>query len=121
MSSELVSFFGLSFLLGVRHAFDADHVAAVSTMVAEGGGVRAAARTGFLWGLGHTAMLLLAGLATLLFSLHMPGWLSYGLEACVGVMLVALGVGTLIGSSRHDTDAVAVPSQPLGGAVRPAV
>lgn len=100
MNLSLWSFAGLGLLLGVRHAFDADHLVAIATMVAEKGGWGRAARVGLLWGLGHTLTLLAAGLVAYLFSLRIPERWSHGFEAGVGVMLVILGVNAVIGGLR---------------------
>jgi hypothetical protein len=55
----------LGLVLGMRHALDADHVAAVSTIVSEQRGLRGSALVGGFWGLGHALALLLAGGALL--------------------------------------------------------
>ena len=59
-------------LLGLRHASDPDHLAAVTTLIASGKerATRAAARMGFVWGLGHATSLFLFGLP----SSVLPGW-----------------------------------------------
>ena len=85
----------LGFLLGLRHALDADHVAAVSTMVAEERGIRHSSLIGLFWGMGHTATLFLVGIPVLLFHWVTPEWFSVLAEAGVGVMLLYLG-GSLL-------------------------
>lgn len=92
-------------MLGLEHALDADHVVAVSTIVAEGGGIRRGAGVGALWGAGHTAALLAAGLPLLLFRVALPASLGLSLEAGVGVMLIALGLHTLAGWRRRQPHA----------------
>jgi ABC-type nickel/cobalt efflux system permease component RcnA len=100
----------LGILLGVRHAFEPDHLTAVSTLVGEERGVRRAATLGALWGLGHTAALL--AVAAVLASLHarLPDRLSDLFELAVAFMLFGLGAravrrairdGRAGGSSRH--------------------
>lgn len=82
---------GLGFLLGMRHATDADHVVAVSAVVTRERSLRAAAPIGLLWGVGHTFTILLVGGAIVLFGLVIPPRLGLGLEFCVALMLIALG------------------------------
>jgi hypothetical protein len=90
----------LGLLVGLRHALEADHVAAVSTMVATSKGrLRRAPILGALWGLGHTATLFAAGLIVLLLAVNIPASVSGRLEFGVGVMLLFLAVTTLTGFS----------------------
>jgi hypothetical protein len=81
---------------------EADHIAAVSTIVAAGERqkrLRRAPLLGALWGLGHTASLFAAGLVVLLLAVSIPEKVSGTLEFGVGMMLVFLGVTTLTGFS----------------------
>lgn len=90
------------FVLGVRHATDADHVAAVSTIA---GGVRSARRAalvGAAWGAGHSASVLVVGGALVLFRLPMPVQVALALEFLVAIMLVALGARALLVRRRVD-------------------
>lgn len=85
----------LGFLLGLRHALDADHVAAVATLAT---GSRSLARTiaqGAAWGMGHTLTLMLFGGAVLVAGAVVPEEAARWLELAVGVMLVVLGADTL--------------------------
>jgi len=82
----------LGFLFGLRHALDADHLAAVASLATRNPGLRRAAARGAAWGLGHTVTLLLVGGCGLLLGARIPpGW-ARAAEAAVGVMLVALGI-----------------------------
>jgi len=90
----------VGFLLGMLHATDADHVIAVSTIVAREQKVKSAAAIGVLWGLGHTLTVFLVGGAIILFSLVIPPRLGLAMEFCVALMLILLGVLTLSGVSR---------------------
>ena len=85
--------FGL--LLGMRHALEADHVAAVATLVSRGQSGADALRHGAAWGLGHTITLLLFGSAVLWMDGVVPAELARWLELLVGVMLVGLGLDVL--------------------------
>jgi hypothetical protein len=96
---SLVSAALLGLGLGVKHAFEADHVAAVCTLVARRGTVARAARAGALWGLGHGAVIIVAGTALVLTGARVPGPLAVALDAAVAVMLVGLGVSALRRSS----------------------
>lgn len=85
----------LGFLLGLKHATEADHLAAVSTIVSERKNVFSSAIIGGLWGLGHTISLLAAGIFVLLLDFHISERMEQALEFCVGVMLVFLGANVL--------------------------
>lgn len=81
--------FGL--LIGMQHALEADHVAAVSSMVAREKTLRGVLRHGAFWGVGHALTLMLFAGAVVGFGLALSDRLAYGLEAVVGVMLIGLG------------------------------
>ncbi len=83
-------FFG--FLLGVRHALDADHIVAVTTIVSRSNSLLRSALVGLSWGIGHTLTLFIAGFVVLVFKLTIPDKLSLSMEFVVGVLLVLLGV-----------------------------
>jgi hypothetical protein len=85
----------LGLLIGARHALEADHLAAVSTLVARERDPRLAARLGALWGLGHT-LALVAVSGTLVVSGRMlsAAW-ETRLEGVVGIMLIALGAWSI--------------------------
>jgi ABC-type nickel/cobalt efflux system permease component RcnA len=85
----------LGFLLGLKHATEADHLAAVSTIVTERKSLTGSAWVGGLWGLGHTISLLLAGIFVLLLDFQISEQTENWLEFCVGVMLVFLGGNVL--------------------------
>ena len=82
----------LGFVLGLRHALDADHLAALSTVLAERPTVQASTAIGFFWGLGHTLMLLCVGTLLMALNLTIPESMANMFEFAVGVMLVALGL-----------------------------
>lgn len=88
------------FVVGLRHATDADHVAAVSAIVARERTVRGAAFVGAAWGLGHTITLLLLGGAIVVFGLVVPRNVGLALELCVGVMLLLLGTWNFVSRKR---------------------
>ena len=86
---------GLGFVLGLRHALDVDHLAAVSTLVNQRRGLWSSSLIGALWGLGHTAALLAAGVAVIALHAKIPPGLELMLELGVAAMLVGLGLNVL--------------------------
>lgn len=88
---------GLS--LGLRHALDADHLAAVSAIVSERKNWFSSLLIGGLWGVGHTASLLLAGVAVILMRFDI-GKYEKPLEFCVALMLIGLGANVLYKLAR---------------------
>ena len=80
------------FLLGLRHALDPDHLAAVASISATTRGARTRVLQGAVWGLGHTVTLMIFGGVAILVGGLVPETLSTWLETAVGVMLVLLGI-----------------------------
>lgn len=93
---QFMTMLGLGFLLGMRHALDADHVAAVSTMLAQRPDLRRSGFIGLCWGCGHTAVLLVVGLAVLALKITIPDAVAQAFESVVGVMLVTLGLALAV-------------------------
>ena len=81
----------LGFLIGLRHALEADHLAAVATLVSRSPEAREAWPLGALWGLGHTATLFIVGGVVMALSSAIPEDISRYIEMAVGVMLIILG------------------------------
>ncbi|CAI4031515.1 Nickel/cobalt efflux system [Nitrospira tepida] len=88
---HFLTMLGLGFVLGFRHALDADHVAAVSTMLARSSSVWRSGLVGLSWGVGHTVMLLAAGTVMMAFQVAIPEPVAQALEGVVGLMLIILG------------------------------
>src|SRR5687767_10322845 len=86
---------GLGFLLGMQHALEADHVAAVSSIAARRTGVRDIVKHGLTWGLGHTFTLFVFAGAAILLGHAIPENVAKPLEAAVGIMLIGLGMHVL--------------------------
>lgn len=86
---------GFGFLLGLKHATEADHLAAVGTIVSERKSLWSSALIGGLWGLGHTISLLIAGIFVLLLNFEISEQTERILEFCVGIMLLFLGLNVL--------------------------
>ena len=85
----------LGFLLGMQHALEADHIAAVSSIAARRSEVFDIVKHGLTWGLGHTLTLFAFAGAAILLGHAIPETLTQPLETAVGVMLVALGAHVL--------------------------
>jgi hypothetical protein len=77
--------------LGLLHAFDIDHVVAVSNLTGRSDNRWAAARMGGMWGLGHTAILLLVGAGVTLLGIEIPASVQEWSEVFVGCVLIGLG------------------------------
>jgi hypothetical protein len=80
------------FLQGLRHAFEPDHVVAVSTLIGEQRTMRARVAYAASWGLGHGAMLVLVGAVLMILRSELPARLDATFELAVSLMLVALGL-----------------------------
>jgi hypothetical protein len=93
--TSLLSILTFGFLLGMRHATDADHVIAVSTIVSRQRNLRAAAWTGVMWGLGHSATILLVGGAIVFLDLRVSPRFTLVAEFLAATMLVAIGAFNL--------------------------
>ena len=95
MESSLYAAFLLGLVLGVKHALDADHLIAVSTIVSEYQSLKWASLIGAFWGLGHTVTLFIVGLLVIGLRLTIPPRVALALEFLVAVMLVILGAAIL--------------------------
>jgi high-affinity nickel permease len=111
--ATLVVVLGIALVLGLRHASDPDHVAAVTTLVANGrGGAR---RLGLTWGLGHATSLLLLGVPIVLWKAYLPARAEEGAEVTIGFVIVALALWLLLRWKRgafahaHDHTHLRVP------------
>ncbi len=81
--------------IGIKHAFDADHLAAVSTIVCERKNLLSSLLIGGVWGIGHTASLMLAGVGVILLNISIERYEKI-LEFFVALMLIGLGANVLI-------------------------
>jgi ABC-type nickel/cobalt efflux system permease component RcnA len=89
----------VSLLLGLRHASDPDHLAAVTTMIAserERDQARKAGAMGLLWGLGHGTALVFLGLPLVLLNQYLPEAVGKIAEVAIGCIIVLLAVRLLI-------------------------
>jgi len=87
----LVLAFVASLLLGMRHATDADHIVAVTTIVNSERSARRSSRIGVMWGLGHTLTIFVVGGAIVLFKLAFTPRIGLSMEFSVALMLMVLG------------------------------
>ncbi len=93
MTTMSLLFLGL--LLGLRHALEADHLAAVASLATRSRSLRSTVLQGVAWGFGHTLTLLAVGGLCLLLRATIPDRLAGALEGAVGVMLLLLGADVL--------------------------
>jgi high-affinity nickel-transport protein len=103
----------LGLLLGMRHATDADHVIAVATIVSRQRSRWGATLIGSLWGLGHTATILVVGGVIILFDVVIPPRVGLAMEFAVALTLIALGVAGL--TWRASAVAPSAAGASLGG------
>jgi len=104
----LLSLIAVGFLLGVRHATDADHVVAIATIVSRERSLRGAAAIGALWGVGHSVTVAIVGCLIILFGVVIPPHIGLAMEFAVAVMLVLLGFFTLSAVARQAREALAL-------------
>ncbi len=95
MQAEMFTIVGLGFILGLKHAFDADHLIAVSTIVSERKKLLSSSLVGALWGIGHTISLLLVGCLVIAFQFNIPEQIAAIMELAVAGMLIILGLQVL--------------------------
>lgn len=94
----LVLVIAVAILLGLRHATDPDHLAAVTTLIASGREAtsRRAAALGLAWGAGHAVSLFAFGLPIVLFDTYLPERAQQAAETVIGVVIVSLAVWLLV-------------------------
>jgi ABC-type nickel/cobalt efflux system permease component RcnA len=112
--TQLIAIAGLGFLLGMRHATDADHVIAVSTILTRSRRFIDSTVVGAIWGLGHTITVLVVGLLIIGFNVVIPPPVGLAMEFAVAVMLILLGLLNLTGTMRRITERLTPPA-PLHG------
>lgn len=82
---------GLGFLLGLKHAIEADHVVAVTTIVSEQRSLWRSSLVGVFWGIGHTISLFVAGVFVIFLQVTIPPNVAFVLEFMVALMIIFLG------------------------------
>ena len=95
MDTSSIITLALGFALGLRHATDADHIVAVSTLVSGAGSARHGAKIGAFWGAGHLLTVFLIGSVLVMLRLKIPPRVEWALELMVALVLIGLGVSTI--------------------------
>lgn len=91
----MIYMLAVGFLIGIRHAFDADHLAAVATLLVRTPSRRRSLQIGAAWGAGHALMLLTASLAVLFYGQSQHERFAPYFEMLVGVLLIVLGIDVI--------------------------
>lgn len=115
MDPGLLPTLGLGFLFGLQHATDPDHVVAVATIVSRTRRFHAGALIGAFWGVGHTAIMMVMGMAIIVFNVTVTPSVGLSLELCVAVMLLVLGIFRIVRFIQDRDDEESTPvSAPAG-------
>ena len=96
MKGMFFSVLGLGFVLGLKHALDPDHMAAVSTIVSESKSMKRSSLIGTFWGLGHTLSLLCAGIVVIALKVQISERIASWMEFGVALMLILLGIRAVL-------------------------
>jgi cytochrome c biogenesis protein CcdA len=89
-------------VVGFMHAFEADHLLAVSSMVTRRNSALMAAKDGVFWGLGHSSTILIIGILMILAQVSVAEHIFHIFEAGVGLMLIVLGLQRLRDAWRQN-------------------
>ena len=103
-SMSAMAVLGLGLVFGLKHATEVDHVVAVSTIVSEHRNIFRAALVGGLWGVGHTASLVVVGIVVLALRIAIPEKVANWLEFGVALMIIGLGASALARALRRRAD-----------------
>ena len=95
MTPSALAISGVALLLGFRHAFEPDHLAAVTTLASRQGRLIDACRLGLVWALGHTVSIAVVALVMIALGVHLPAKLFPLADVLVGLLLVALGAAVI--------------------------
>jgi ABC-type nickel/cobalt efflux system permease component RcnA len=95
---------GLGLVFGLKHATEADHIAAVSAIVSEHRSLLRSVTVGALWGVGHTISLIAVGVIVLALRVAVPESVADWLEFCVALMITVLGLSALLRALRRRRD-----------------
>ena len=108
--TQLLALAGFGFLLGMRHATDADHVIAVTTILNRGRRFWDTTLIGALWGLGHTITVVVVGVLIIGFNVVIAPPVGLAMEFVVALMLIGLGILNLTGGLRSLTERFTPPA-----------
>ena len=100
MTASILALSGIGLLLGFRHAFEPDHLAAVSTLATRQASLFEACRLGLAWAIGHTASVGLIVLVIMVGGLHLPERLWPAADMLVALLLIGLGGSVLLRYAR---------------------
>jgi len=100
MSSSIAGVL-IGLVVGLRHAFEPDHLTAVATLATETRGGRWGAALGALWGLGHTVSLIVVGVVLIALGEALPDRLAASFELAVSFVLIGLGVRAIVRATRE--------------------
>lgn len=95
---------GVGLVFGLKHATEADHIVAISTIVSQHQRLWRSALVGAWWGIGHTASLVAVGLIVLILRVTIPDGVAAWLEFAVALMIIALGFNAVIRALRSRRD-----------------
>lgn len=98
---QIISLLGLGFLLGLEHALDSDHIAAISTISSKTNSTKKAIISGLYWGIGHTGILIFTGILVLSSHFIIPAKIAKIFETIVGLMLIFLGFKNILGYKKN--------------------
>lgn len=93
---------GSCLVLGLRHGFDYDHLAAISDITAVQRSWKQGLRLGMTYALGHACMVAALGIAVLELHMGLPEGLDHWTERLIGLTLIVLGIGVVAGILRKD-------------------
>ncbi|GAH53015.1 unnamed protein product, partial [marine sediment metagenome] len=96
MITDTIIMLGLGFLLGVEHAFEPDHIVAISSLISKEKNLKKTTILGAIWGVGHTTTLFLAGIIILTLKITIPETIALSLEFLVGLVIIFLGFYVII-------------------------
>jgi len=82
----------LTVYAGFTHAFETDHLLAVSNIVTNRNQLKLAVKDGIFWGLGHTSTIILIGVLMIVMKKNIPTNIFHYFEAAVGAMLITLAL-----------------------------
>ncbi|HEX7195687.1 MAG TPA: high-affinity nickel-transport family protein [Candidatus Limnocylindria bacterium] len=108
--TQILALAGFGFLLGMRHATDADHVIAVTTILNRSRRFLDTTLIGALWGLGHTITVVIVGVLIIVFNVVIPPPVGLAMEFAVALMLIGLGILNLTGGLRSLTERLTPPA-----------
>ena len=111
MTGVLLPALGIGFVVGFRHAFEPDHLAAVTTLATREGGMSHAARLGVAWGVGHTLSVAIVAVALIILGIRVPERFYSTAELAVAALLITLGAGSLVVEARRHRRALGAPHQ----------